>query len=160
MKHPNKNIPIKSLIAEKEILFEYSIQIQISSNKSILANKNIILVPENNKMKKPNKNIITIEILKSQFINNAIEITTINQNNTNIINKKNNPINVNIPIALINIIAKFDILIIFINIIAKSRKFYNKYNFDKSFGSSIFIANKNPNLLIYYQIINLPDSFK
>ena len=64
LKHLNKSIFIKSLIIKKEILFKYSTQIQVNFNENILINKNIILIPENNKIKKPNKNTIIIETLK------------------------------------------------------------------------------------------------
>ena len=147
LKHPNKNIFIKSLIAKKKILFEYSIQIQVSLNKSALANKNIILIPENSGVKKPNKSIIIAKTPKNQPLNNTIKITIINQNNINIVNKKDNPIDI-------------DALVVFISTIAKLRKPYNKYNFDKNFGGLAFIANKNPDFLIYYQIISLLNNFK
>ena len=65
LRHLNESIFIKSPIAEKEILFEYSIQIQVSSNKSTLTNKNIILVPKNSGVKKLNEGIIIAETLEN-----------------------------------------------------------------------------------------------
>ena len=65
LRYPNENIFIENPIAKKKILFEYLTQIQINFNKSALTNENIVLIPKNNKIKKPNKGIIITEIPKN-----------------------------------------------------------------------------------------------
>ena len=78
LKYPNKSIPIRSPIAKKKILSNYLIQNQVNPNKNVPINNVIIPESTNNSIRKPNKNIILIEILKNQPMDNIIKIITIN----------------------------------------------------------------------------------
>ena len=147
LRHPNESIPIESPIAEEEIPPECSTQIQVSSNESAPADENVVLVPENSGVRKPNEDIMTAETPEGQPVDDAMEITTIDQNNTGIVDEEDDPINVDAPAAPTNTVAR-------------SRKPYDRYGFDKSFGGSAFVANKNPDPLTYHQAMSSPDSFR